>query len=239
MKHAEPRKLDLQDLEDAIFLKPDGLVLQPRSTLLEHVKQWLRDHASYVADVDKHIDPSENLDGYYPLDEPAPTIHFLIVTDEVLEGLDKLRGLPPLPKRVASSSIQESTHRVKSAPSPSVGAGTPEGVAKLLCATGTIHGGCPVGNYGPPPAVYHPALAIFDHHLWHLDAPELEPKHAWLYRMHRFIETSLRHYDSEALCAQAVHSIMEEMFPSFKTEQSSARRGVNMRQCFLTSCRYL
>ena len=62
-----------------------------------------------------------------------------------------------------------------------------------------IHGGRPARNYGPPPALFHPALAKLDYHLSHLDEKldELEVDAKFLHDVHQLIAESLAVYDSE------------------------------------------
>ncbi|EKM54784.1 uncharacterized protein PHACADRAFT_258876 [Phanerochaete carnosa HHB-10118-sp] len=55
--------------------------------------------------------------------------------------------------------------RDQPAPPPSDSVKDVSGIRIALCgAQATVHGGRPINNYGPPPAPFHPAFAMFDHH---------------------------------------------------------------------------
>ena len=97
--------------------------------------------------------------------------------------------------------------RIDHAPSPLDGVKDVYGVRAALCGDqAIIHGGRPASNYSPPPALFHPALAMFDHHLRHLDdeLEELTPDPLQLYWAHFFIQESLSVYYSDDDRSRAV-----------------------------------
>lgn len=86
------------------------------------------------------------------------------------------------------------------APSPSEAVKDVSGLRRVLHGNNAfVHGGRPACNYGPPPALFHSALAKLDYHLSHLDEDlnELEFDAEFLYNVHLFIDRSLAIYDSE------------------------------------------
>ena len=97
------------------------------------------------------------------------------------------------------------------APSPSDGVQDVSGIWKALSGReAVIHGGRPVRNCGPPPALFNPALAKFDYHLRHLDeeADELDVDAYLLRDVHLFIEKSSAIYDSEDARCAALRSLV-------------------------------
>ena len=130
-----------------------------------------------------------------------------------------------------SESKTEIDRRMGYIPSLSDGIKTAGGVEKALdIKNGIIHDGRPENNYGPPPALFHPALAKLDHHLRHLDddLQELVPEPAFLRHTHEFIAFSTRVYASEADRAEALHPVLGNIFGLYKTEKPFPGAKVDM-----------
>ena len=100
------------------------------------------------------------------------------------------------------------------APSPSDGVKDVSGIRKALSGPeAVVHGGRPVRNYGPPPALFNVALAKFDYHLRHLDEDidELDVDANLLRDVHLFIEKSLAICDSEDARCAALRNLIDRL----------------------------
>ncbi|TBU41190.1 hypothetical protein BD309DRAFT_868775, partial [Dichomitus squalens] len=100
------------------------------------------------------------------------------------------------------------------APSPSEAVIDASGLRRIFCGNAAfVHGGRPAYNYGPPPVLFHSALAKLDYHLSHLDEKwdELTIDADFLYDVHRFIDKSLAIYDSEDIRLQELKDIIDSL----------------------------
>ncbi|KAA1469626.1 hypothetical protein DENSPDRAFT_633545 [Dentipellis sp. KUC8613] len=62
-----------------IFLKPPGLLLFPRDTLLARSKKWLQDNISFLHDVKQQLDPSAQIIRSFPHGASDDEVDVLVV----------------------------------------------------------------------------------------------------------------------------------------------------------------
>ena len=125
---------------------------------------------------------------------------------------------------VVSACQKEAKERMEHAPSPPDGIKDVHGIRAALCGDqAVVHGGRPASNYGPPPALFHSALAKFDNHLHHLDGKldELAPDSDLLHSTHLLIQQCLDVYDSDNDRAQALDETLSAVLRAniFKRRQ--------------------
>ncbi|RPD68891.1 hypothetical protein L226DRAFT_548375 [Lentinus tigrinus ALCF2SS1-7] len=166
-----------------LLYRPSGLRIKPDKTLVQRTRQWLKEHLeddpedvqfSLLGDIIKDV---------LPEDRDRRCLDVIIVTPEVVESLDEDEEGEL--GHVYGKALREREARARSVdkalPSPSMGVESSAGVRSVFKANGHLfHAGRPAGNYGPPVAIFDPALGLLAYRLSHLDdddLPEIRPDH--------------------------------------------------------------
>lgn len=105
---------------------------------------------------------------------------------------------------------------MRGAQSPPEGVKSPANIEQVITADqAIIHGGRPWSNYGPPPALFHPALAKLDYHLKHLEddfgGDDFNLEAIVLHTVHLFIQDSLNVYETQDMRELAVKSPLDTL----------------------------
>ncbi len=81
-----------------------------------------------------------------------------------------------------------------------------------------FHAGRPSDNFGPPAALFRPALGLLHYHLTHLDDDllEIRPDYHQIEQAHTFISASLESYASEAARGEAVKALIASLHPNVR-----------------------
>ncbi|TBU21455.1 hypothetical protein BD311DRAFT_678300, partial [Dichomitus squalens] len=190
---------------------PQGLPLKPSSTLYERARGWLNENYAALDDEDQQADRNLPVDTEFPDGPSRRHIDILIVTSHDLDTVGELRFTPGRVLHTSRLRVQE---LMAQAPSPSEAVKDVSGLRRIFCGNAAfVHGGRPAYNYGPPPALFHSALAKLDYHLSHLDEKwdELTIDADFLYDVHRFIDKSLAIYDSEDIRLQELKDIIDSL----------------------------
>ncbi|TBU26575.1 hypothetical protein BD311DRAFT_762389 [Dichomitus squalens] len=123
-------------------------------------------------------------------------VHFLVVTEDVLQSLDQLGTIQNQVLRGREQRVELIRTTV---PRPSNDASTSAGVRTVVVDNADrFHAGRPAGNYGPPACLFNRALGLLDYRLRPLDDDISEPAPPILMRMvHQLMTTAARSYSSE------------------------------------------
>ncbi|EJF58043.1 hypothetical protein DICSQDRAFT_139665 [Dichomitus squalens LYAD-421 SS1] len=189
------------------FYVPSDLLIEPGTTLLSRSRQWLLQHRQ---DDDKVVRLIKEVRTIFP-DGPSPDlVHFLVVTEEVLESLDELGTLQDKALRECEKRTESIRNDV---PRPSAGVSDFAGVQNVIVKNADkFHAGRPAGNYGPPASLFNHALGRFDYHLRHLDddIPEIDPPPALIRLVHSLMAAGARSYPDARV--EAIKTSLSEIF---------------------------
>ncbi|KAH9918651.1 uncharacterized protein B0H18DRAFT_1214101 [Fomitopsis serialis] len=176
----------------------------PESNLFERAQRWI--NSNYAAMSVVNASEQVNIANYVKYEFPGGSsemqeVDIIIVTSDVLEALDSLTEPRFEATRLLNISRLRTKNFTQGVPSPSDRVvHDVEGLQKIFGVGGVfVHGGRPAYNYGPPPALFHSALAQLDYHLRHLDndLDELTIDAQFLGDVNDFIVKSLDIHNSE------------------------------------------
>ncbi|TBU27934.1 hypothetical protein BD311DRAFT_807273 [Dichomitus squalens] len=191
------------------FYVPSDLLIEPDTTLLSRSRQWLLQHRQ---DEDKVVRLIKEVRTIFP-DGPSPDlVHFLVVTEEVLESLDELGTLQDQALREREKRTESIRNDV---PRRSAGVSDFAGVQNVVVKNADkFHAGRPAGNYGPPASLFNHALGRFDYHLRHLDddIPEIDPPPALIRLVHSLMAAGAHSYPVEDARVEAIKTSLSEIF---------------------------
>ncbi|RPD68884.1 hypothetical protein L226DRAFT_617239 [Lentinus tigrinus ALCF2SS1-7] len=186
--------------------RPYGLRIKPEKTLVQRTRQWLKEHLEDDPEDVQFSLLGDIIGDVLPEDRDRRCLDVIIVTPEVVESLDEDEEGEL--GRVYGKALREREARARSVdkalPSPSMGVESSAGVRSVFKANGHLfHAGRPAGNYGPPVAIFDPALGLLAYRLSHLDdddddLPEIRPDHDECKSAHKFVSRALDCYDEHS-----------------------------------------
>ncbi|KAL5525925.1 hypothetical protein ACEPAG_7263 [Sanghuangporus baumii] len=153
-----------------------------------------------------------------PASVEAEVIDVIAVTESILEGRGMVYALPDIHASKVTKDRLSQLDGMKWFPSPSEGVKTEENIRGWANDNSGVHTHRPVGNYGPPTALCHPALARLRHRLRHLDQID-EPSADHFEWAHKFIQVCNNGFRKEKLMEGKLNQIIDALIGEDATWQ--------------------
>ncbi|KAL5532635.1 hypothetical protein ACEPAF_4409 [Sanghuangporus sanghuang] len=196
--------------DQLILLKCGSLSVLPANTCYNRALEWLREHADKE---EIRMQGGLLLTDYFG-NGPAPpkckVIDVIAVTDSILESRDVVYALPDIHASKVTKDRLSQLDGMKRFPSPSEGVKSEEKIKGWANDNTGVHTHRPVANYGPPTALFHPALARLRHRLRHLDQIE-EPSAEYFVWAHKFIQVCNDGFKKEKLMEGELKQIINAL----------------------------
>ncbi|KAL5532742.1 hypothetical protein ACEPAF_4516 [Sanghuangporus sanghuang] len=196
--------------DQLILLKCGSLSVLPASTRYTRALGWIRDHAH---NEEIRMDGGLLLTDYFgtgPAPPKCKVVDVIAVTDSILESRDVVYALPDIHTSKVTKDRLSQLDGMKRFPSPSEGVKSEEKIKGWANDNAGVHTHRPVGNYGPPTALFHPALARLRHRLRHLDQIE-EPSAEHFVWAHKFIQVCNDGFKKENLMEGELKQIINAL----------------------------
>ncbi|KAL5485676.1 hypothetical protein ACEPAI_6717 [Sanghuangporus weigelae] len=200
---------------EPILLKCGSLSVLPASTRYNSALEWIRDNAQ---NEEIRMEGGLLLTHYFgtgPASAEAEVIEVMVVTDSIL---DVVYALPDIHASKVTKDRLSQLDGMKRFPSPSEGVKSEENIRGWANDSTGVHIHQPVGNYGPPTALFHPALARLRHRLRHLDQID-EPSAAHFEWAHKFIQVCNNGFRKENLMEGELSQIIDALIGEDATWQ--------------------
>ncbi|KAL5524756.1 hypothetical protein ACEPAF_9902 [Sanghuangporus sanghuang] len=196
--------------DQLILLKCGSLSVLPANTCYNRALEWLREHADKE---EIRMQGGLLLTDYFgtgPAPPKCKVIDVIAVTDSILESRDVVYALPDIYASKVTKDRLSQLDGMKRFPSPSEGVKSEEKIKGWANDNTGVHTHRPVGNYGPPTALFHPALARLRHRLRHLDQIE-EPSAQHFVWAHKFIQVCNDGFKKEKLMEGELKQIINAL----------------------------
>ncbi|KAL5485856.1 hypothetical protein ACEPAI_6898 [Sanghuangporus weigelae] len=206
------------DGDELILLKCGSLSVLPVSARYNDALKWIRDHAH---NEEIRMDSSLLLTDYFgtgPAPPSSKVIDVIAVTESTLESRDVVYALPDIHASKVSKDRLSQLDGMKRFPSSSEGVKSEENIRGWTNDNTGVHTHRPVGNYGPPTALFHPALARLRHRLRHLDQID-EPSADHFEWAHKFIQVCNNGFRKEKILEGELKQIINALIGEDATWQ--------------------
>ncbi|KAL5520604.1 hypothetical protein ACEPAF_2605 [Sanghuangporus sanghuang] len=208
--------------DELILLKCGSLFVLPANTRYTRTLGWIRDHAH---NEEIRMEGGLRLTRYFstgPAPAEAEAIDVIAVTDSILESRDVVYALPDIHASKVTKDRLSQLDGMKRFPSPSEGVKSEEYIRGWANDNTGVHTHRPVGNYGPPTALFHPVLARLRHRLRHLDQID-EPSADHFEWAHKFLQVCNNGFKRENIMEGELKQIINAVIGEDATWQEYLR----------------